>query len=125
MFEQAEGPESRYALGDWMLRGSIAVLFILFGADKFRSAPGSQWIVLFQQIGAGQWFRYFTGVVEILGGLLVLIPRTALIGLAMLAVTMAGAALILDFVIRRPADSIISTVFCFGLIAYWRVRRSR
>jgi hypothetical protein len=38
---------------------------------------------------------------------------------------MAGAALILTFVIGRPADSVISAGFCIALIAFWRSRRNR
>ena len=73
MFEQATLPERRNVLGDWILRGAIAVMFVLFGAEKFPSQAGAPWVVMFQQIGAGDWFRYFTGVVEVLGGILVLI----------------------------------------------------
>ena len=124
MFEQANLREPRSALGDWILRGAIAVVFVLFGAEKFPSNPGSQWVRLFEQIGAGQWFRYFTGVVEILGGVLVLVPWTVTAGLALLASTMAAAALILTFVIGRPADSIISGGIFIGLAAFWWNRRS-
>jgi hypothetical protein len=38
----------------------------------------SDWSIrigIFQQIGLGQWFRYFTGAVEIAGGVLVTILR--------------------------------------------------
>jgi hypothetical protein len=42
MFEEANPPGLRNALGDWILRGGIALVFVLFGA--------------------GQWFRYFTGI---------------------------------------------------------------
>jgi putative oxidoreductase len=122
MFEKANLPEEpRNSLGDWILPGGIAVFFILIGAEKF----GTQWVKLFQQIGAGQWFRYFTGVVEVWGGVLVLIPRTVTGGLALLACTMASAALILTFVIGRPADSAFSGVFFIGLAAFRWNRRSR
>lgn len=125
MFEQADLRESRNVLGDWILRGGIAVVFVLFGAEKFPSNPESQWVKLFQQIGAGPWFRYFTGVVEVLGGVLVLIPWTVTAGLALLAATMAAAGLILVFVIGRPADSIFAAGFFIGLAAFWWSRRSR
>ena len=68
MFEQAN-VETRNALGEWILRGGVAILFILFGAKKFSSGPRSHWVDLFQEMGAGQWFRYLTGVVEVLGAL--------------------------------------------------------
>jgi len=98
--------------------------FVLFGAEKFPSNSAGPWVKLFQQIGIGQWFRSLTGFLEILGGVLVLIPWTAQAGLALLAVTMASAAFILDFVIRRPADSILSTGFFILLAALWWTRRS-
>ena len=125
MFEQASVDEPRNVLGDWIVRGGIAVAFVFFGWEKFPSDPGSEWVKLFQQIGAGQWFRYFTGVVEVLGGILVLIPWTATAGLALLACTMASAAFILIFVIGRPFDSVFSGLFCVALVAFWLVRRSR
>jgi len=125
MFEQANLRAPRNALGDWILRGGIALVFVLFGAEKFPSDPGSPWVKLFQQIGARQWFRYFTGIVEVLGGVRVLIPWTATAGLALLACTMAAAVLTLVFVIGRPADSIFAGVFFIALAAFWWNRRRR
>lgn len=124
MFEETSLGESRNQITDWVLRGGIAMAFVLFGAEKFPSNPAGPWVKLFQQIGIGQWFRSLTGFLEILGGVLVLIPWTAQAGLALLAVTMASAAFILDFVIRRPADSILSTGFFILLAAFWWTRRS-
>lgn len=124
VFEQANLSEPRNAMGDWIVRGAIALVFMSFGAEKFPSGSGSPWVALFQQIGAGQWFRYFTGVVEVLGGLLVLIPWTVRAGLALLACTMASAALILIFVIGKPADSVFPGLFFIGLVAVLWSRRN-
>lgn len=124
MFEQAELRERRSVLGDWILRGAIALFFVAAGAEKFPSNPDSEWVKLFQQIGLGQWFRYFTGGLEVLGGVLVLIPWTVTAGLALLACAMTGAVLILVFVIGRPADSIVAAVFFIGLAAFWWSRRN-
>ena len=123
MFEEASGGEPRNQITDWVLRGGIALVFVLFGLEKFPSNPDGPWVKLFQQIGFGQWFRDFTGVVEILGGMLVAIPKTARAGLALLAATMAAAALILDLIIRRPGDSVISTGLFVLLAAFWWARR--
>ena len=120
MFEQATSEGSRSALVDWALRSAVAAAFIVFGIDKFR---GAQWVTLFQQIGIGQWFRYCTGVVEIVGGVLVLIPWTVTAGLALLACTMASAALILAFVIGHPGDMVIPLVFCLCLTLFGLNRR--
>jgi putative oxidoreductase len=112
-------------IGDWAVRGGVTVFFVVFGMEKFSSDPGSHWVNLFAQIGAGVWFRYFTGVVEVLGGLLVLIPRTALIGLAVLACTMAGAVVILAFVVGEPGSSIFPGIFLITLVAIGLIRWGR
>jgi uncharacterized membrane protein YphA (DoxX/SURF4 family) len=87
MFEQSAASE-RNPLSDWILRIGVGVCFLLIGWGKFQG--GTEWVEMFQQIGMGQWFRYFTGVVEALGGLLVLIPISATAGFALLAVTITG-----------------------------------
>jgi len=123
MFEQAAAGEARNPIGDWALRGAIGLAFVVFGWEKFDAH--SMWPQFFRDVGIGQWFRYFTGVVEILGGVLLLIPPTAVIGLSMLAVTMAGAALIHIFVLGHPGNSVIPLVFFVGLGAFWFSRRNR
>ena len=62
----------------------------MIGVSKFRDP---MWVRLFAQIGFGQWFRYFTGAMQIAGALLTLLPRVSAIGIAMLAATMAGAVI--------------------------------
>ncbi len=117
MFEQTTTSQPRSAISDWALRGAIAVAFTIFGAEKF-DAP--LWAAFFRDVGIGQWFRYFTGAVEILGAVLVLLPVTATVGLALLAATMAGAALIHIF-----GDSVIPVVFFSGLAAFGLSRLDR
>ena len=122
MFEQSTVSE-RNPVGDWAVRGGIALFFIVFGLEKFD--PESDWVSLFQQIGIGQWFRYFTGVVEVVGGVLVVIPRTVTAGLALLACTMLTAALLWIFVLGRPGNAVFAGTFLAGLVGCWWTRRSR
>ena len=77
----------------------------------------------FSQVGLGQWFRYVTGIVEMAGAVLVLIPWTVSAGLVLLASTMAGAALIHIFVTRHPSNAIIPLAILAALFAFWRSRR--
>jgi len=123
MFEQAAAPEPRNAIGDWGLRAAITLAFTVFGAEKFQAH--SMWPEFLQQVGWGQWFRYVTGAVEILGGLLVLIPWTATAGLALLAGTMAGAAVIHIFVLGHSGNCVIPVVFLTGLAGLWWSRWDR
>lgn len=119
MFDNATPGQERNRITDWILRGSVAFAFILFGLEKFPSGPDAQWVRFFDQVGMGQWFRYFTGVVELGAATLVLFPRTARYGLALLAMTMAVASVIHVFVIHQPANVVITGGLCLGLSAFW------
>jgi uncharacterized membrane protein YphA (DoxX/SURF4 family) len=119
MFEDVTSDKAPDKIGDWMLHVGIALAFVLFGLDKFPSGADAQWVKFFNQVGVGQWFRYLTGIVEVTGGALVLIPVTARVGLAILATTMAVASAIHIFVIRQPANAIITGGLCVGLAAFW------
>jgi DoxX-like family len=46
---------------------------------------------MFEKIGFGQWFCYVTGSFEVIGAVLLLLPRTAAIGGWLLAAVMIGA----------------------------------
>jgi uncharacterized membrane protein YphA (DoxX/SURF4 family) len=120
MFEDAAPRDSRSVLTDWLLRGAIGAAFAVFGYEKFTDP---QFVKIFHQIGIGQWFRYFTGVVEIAGGVLVLIPWTVTAGLALLACTMAAATLLWATVLGQPANGIITGAFCTALVLFWLNRR--
>jgi putative oxidoreductase len=80
-------------VADWVLRVCVAVLFGSVGYEKLSPWPGSPWVTLFAEIGFGDWFMYFTGAIQVLGAVLVLVPRTAvsLIGAALVGSTMVGA----------------------------------
>ena len=78
-------------------------------------------VQLFDAVGFGQWFRYFTGTVEVFSSVLLLMPSQAAVGAALLAVTMIGAliphATILPF---SPLKAII--LFVMMSVVFW-VRR--
>ena len=71
----------------------MGVVFVGIGCEKVFPWGGSYWIKLFTDIGFGLWFMYLTGTLQIIGGLLMIVPRTALLGAALLACTMIGAIL--------------------------------
>lgn len=93
----------------------LALVFLVEGAEKFS---GSRvWIRIFDQIGWGQWFRYLTGVVEIAGAVLLLIPATALFGAGLLICTMIGAFLVHAFVTGFGRPTVAVAVLLVLLIA--------
>jgi putative oxidoreductase len=106
----------------WVLRVFLALVFLYSGASKFN--PHEMfWIELFTNIGIGQWFRYFTGGLEVICAVLLLIPKTSAIAAALLACTMAGAILTHLFVLRDGYAAIFPGLPLMILIAVaWRRR---
>ena len=117
--------ESPNVMADWAVRGGAALVFVIFGSEKFSSDPSSHWVRLFHEIGTGDWFRYAAGMVEVLGGLLALIPRTATIGLTLLSLTMMAAVLIVAFVLGHPAQSVFPGVLFLAVSGIIWSRRNR
>ena len=76
-------------LKTWVPRAALAIVFVAVGALKF--AAHSVYVRIFDEIGLGQWFRYLTGVMEVGGGVLRLIPAAAPVGFILVGCTMAGA----------------------------------
>lgn len=111
------------SLTDWVVRLGIFALFLFFGTGKFTSNPTAPWVVFFKELGFGQWFRYFTGALEMVGAFLVLIPQTVPAGLALLMGTMSGAFLIVTCVLHRPGDAFVTSALLCGMIAFWMHRR--
>ena len=65
-----------------------------FLAAGFAKLSGAEMMVdLFEGIGAGQWFRYLTGVIEVGGAILLFVPGIQVLGAALLAATVIGATL--------------------------------
>jgi uncharacterized membrane protein YphA (DoxX/SURF4 family) len=93
----------------------IGLVFILIGYTKFNNDPTSEWVKIFDQIGVGQWFRIFTGVTQITGGVLMVPRKTRTIGAVMLGVTMLGAAAVDVFIMGSPL--VIAPLLLLFLIA--------
>src|SRR5215469_6234454 len=108
---------------DWILRVVIFALFVFFGTAKFTTNPTAPWAVLFRQLGLGQWLRYLTGVFEVLGAFLVLIPRTVPAGLIVLMGTMSAATFIVLVELHRLSNAFVAFALLTGLLAFWLHRR--
>jgi uncharacterized membrane protein YphA (DoxX/SURF4 family) len=76
-------------IATWILRILLALVFVASACGKF--VGGAQVVEAFDKLGLGQWFRYFTGLTELSGGILIAIPATGFWGALILVVTMCGA----------------------------------
>ena len=98
----------------WALRVLLAAVFLLEGIDKFSERR--LWVRIFEEIGAGQWFRYFTGAVEVIGAVALLIPKATLFAVGILVCTMIGAAVTHVFVIGVGPQTVAVAVLAVLLL---------
>lgn len=76
-------------VGIWALRSVLALAFVSGGFSKLTGAPAM--VAIFTKIGFGDWFRYLTGLLEVIGAVGLLIPRTSFYAACLLATVMIGA----------------------------------
>lgn len=99
---------------------AIGLLFIFIGYGKF--ANRGVWVRIFEQIGLGQWFRIFTGIVQVTGGALIMPRRTRTIGALLLGCTMIGAAIV-DVAIMGSPVVIVPLLLLFVIATVWATSR--
>ncbi len=109
-------------VGLWVLQIGAAGMFLMAGFGKLSGDP--QMVGMFDAIGLGQWFRYLTGSVEVLGALLLLIPRLSGLGALLLVGTMLGAIATHLFIVGGSPLMAIILLIVTGIIAWGRRQRT-
>jgi uncharacterized membrane protein YphA (DoxX/SURF4 family) len=106
----------------WVLQIATAAMLGMAGFAKLTGAP--EMIALFDAVGVGQWFRYVTGALEVLGAVLLLVPALAGAGALLLASVMLGAVLTHLFVIGGSPVMPLILLLVVAFIAYARRDRT-
>jgi putative oxidoreductase len=106
-----------------MLEFAMGALFLYLGGAKLLGSPAA--VQLFHDIGWGQWFRYVTGVVELTGGILLVVPRLAGASALLLMTVMVVATGIELIVLHRPPVAATACVCAHGIIAWNRRAQTR
>ena len=76
----------------WTLQVLLALVFVVgSGAPKLFGEAYA--VALFTDLGAGQWLRYVVGVLEIAGGVGLLVPRLTRLAASCLIALMVGATI--------------------------------
>jgi putative oxidoreductase len=73
----------------WILRILMAAPFLFASYMKLTDNP--MMVDEFNTIGLGQWFRYFTGALELAGGIAILVPSVSVFAALVLLAVDAGA----------------------------------
>jgi uncharacterized membrane protein YphA (DoxX/SURF4 family) len=103
----------------WTLQVLLALAFLGAGGSKLAGTPDM--VQLFAAVGVGQWFRVVTGLLEIVGAVLLLVPALASVGALLLAGVMAGAVVAHLTVLQTPAGA--PAVLLVGLLIVVAARR--
>lgn len=77
--------------GTYAIKALLALAFLGAGAAKLAGAE--QMVAIYETIGVGQWFRYLTGLIEVVCAVMLFVPRVQAFGAIILVCTMTGAVL--------------------------------
>jgi len=102
----------------WILSGLVALASR--GSVGAKLAGAAAMVELFDKVGRGQWFRYFTGLLEVAGGIGLLIPRYAFYAAGLLAVVMVGAIIAHLTVLGTSPSVPVVLLALSGTIAWLR-----
>ena len=108
-------------VGLWILQIGAAGMFLMAGFCKFSGDP--RMVGLFDTIGFGQWFRYVTGSLEVLGAVLLLVPRLSGLGALLLVGVMLGAVITHLVIGGSPLGAIILLIVT-SVVAWGRRQRT-
>jgi uncharacterized membrane protein YphA (DoxX/SURF4 family) len=110
-------------IGLWLLQVLLAFTFGAAGLAKVAGAPEA--VDMFETIGAGQWFRYLVGVLELAGAVGVLIlPLSGLAALGLVGV-MVGAVVTNVFIIDESPWGAVAVLLVAGVVAWGRREQTR
>ncbi|MGH3738021.1 MAG: DoxX family protein [Micromonosporaceae bacterium] len=104
----------------WVGQVLLAALFVFAAYGKLASDPAQ--VHGFAEIGAGQWLRYVTGVLEMAGAIGLLIPRLAGLAATGLIGIMIGAVWYHLVILPPPVWAVVPTIVgaLLALIGYAR-----
>ena len=105
----------------WTLQVLLALAFVAAGSGKLLGTPDM--VAVFDAVGIGQWFRYVTGALEVVGALLLIVPGKTPFGAVLLACIMAGAV-VAHLTVLQTAPTAPLVLFALTALIAWG-RRSQ
>jgi putative oxidoreductase len=84
----------------WCVQALLALVFVSTSWAKLMGKP--EMVALFTAVDFGQWFRYVTGILELTGAVLIVVPETGRIGATLIATIMLGALTAHLFILHVP-----------------------
>lgn len=98
----------------WLLRGLAALIMLQTLFFKFTAAPES--VYIFSELGIEPWGRIGSGIMELIASVLILIPRTTVLGALLAMGIMSGAILSHLFVLGIAVQGDGGQLFIYALL---------
>jgi putative oxidoreductase len=102
----------------WCVQALLALEFVGVSSAKLMGNP--EMVALFTAVGIGQWFRYVTGILELTGAVLIVVPRARSIGAVLLATIMLGAITAHLFILHVPPTAPVVLFLLSGFVVWGR-----
>ena len=112
-------------IGAWLVSALLAALFLMAGVSKLLGAEAH--VEHFAHWGYPDWFRIVVGAVETISAVLLIVPKTVVLGAAGIATIMLGATYTHLFRVDDEAPRALFTMTLLvlaGAAAYLRSRRA-
>jgi putative oxidoreductase len=109
----------------WGAQIVLALFFASAAAPKLLSEKHT--VEMFGQIGAGQWFRYLVGILELSGAIGLVIPRLSGLAATGLAGVMVGATITQVVILDSAIGAVVPVVLIvvFALVARGRAPQTK
>jgi len=117
------GPGKALNVTLWCVQALLALAFLGASSQKLMGAPAM--VALFQAVGFGQWLRYVTGILELTGAVLIVVPKTRIIGAGLLAAVMLGAITAHLFILHTPPTAPVVLLLLSTFVVWGRRRDAR
>jgi uncharacterized membrane protein len=108
----------------WILAVFLAIAFTIAGGVKLIGTRPM--VQEFAQIGIGQWFRYFTGILEVSGAIGLLVPKCRFWAALQIAALTAGATAVNILILHQLRLARLTAILMtLALALAWLRRRHR
>ena len=116
MTDVASAVPKTQTIAIWALRAVLAALFLFAAVMTLTGQP--MMVQEFDAVGLGQWFRYFTGALELVGGIAILIPSLSVPGALVVLLVDIGAFFAQAYVLHMDVVHTIVIAIAIGALLF-------
>jgi putative oxidoreductase len=114
---EPKNPTARWKTIGFRVLRFVFAIFLLMGAVG-KLAGIQQMVQLFDAVGLGQWFRFFTGLCELATAILIVFPATIGVGALLGFFVMVGATIANIVVLHHDFIHSAIPAIIFAMIAW-------